>query len=637
MSETFEVRIPDIGAAEDVEVAEILVQPGDRVEEEQGLVALESDKAAMELPSPRAGVVDSIAVSRGDKVKEGTLIAILRLEDATGPEPEPEPERAREAEPEPEQEPEQEPEPEPTAEPEPEPKAEPEPEPKAEPEPEPKAEPEPEPKAEPEGGRDARARPAKGPAGDVLETDVLVLGAGVGGYPAAFRAADLGKKVVLVERYESLGGVCLNVGCIPSKALLHVAKVIDEAAAFSAHGVDFGRPRIDLGKLRAWKQNVVGRLTKGVRQMADGRRVQVLTGTGTFTGPHEMAVETASGTERVRFAHAVIAAGSQPAKLPFLPNDDPRVMDSTDALELADVPERLLVIGGGIIGLEMAAFFSALGSRITVVELLDGLMPGVDRDLVRRLERIIGPRYESILTSTKITAAEARDDGLHVRLEGPEAPAEEVRFDRLLVAVGRTPNGHKIGAEAAGVRVDERGFIPVVDKQMRTNVPHIFAVGDIVGNPMLAHKASHQGKVAAEVAAGHKSGFDARVIPSVAYTDPEIAWVGLTEEEAKRGGLAFDKALFPWSASGRSLAFGRDEGLTKLLFDKETGRLIGAGLVGPNAGDLIAETALAIELGCDAEDIALTIHPHPTLSETIAFAAEVQAGTVTDLPPQRRR
>ncbi len=463
---------------------------------------------------------------------------------------------------------------------------------------------------------------------------MLVLGSGPGGYSAAFRAADLGKKTVLVERYASLGGVCLNVGCIPSKALLHAAKVIEETKEMSAHGLVFGEPRIELDKLAAWKDKVVGKLTGGLAGLAKQRKVQVVEGTGTFAGPHELSVETADGTKRITFDQAIIAAGSEAVKIPGFPHDDPRVMDSTGALELRDIPKRMLVVGGGIIGLEMATVYYELGSKVTVVELLDVLMAGADKDLVRPFQKRIEKQYEKIMLKTKVTSMSAADDGIHVTFEGSDGSKEDV-FDRVLVAVGRKPNGAGIGADAAGVHVDERGFIPT-DKQMRTNVPNIFAIGDIVCHPMLAHKAVHEGKVAAEVAAGRNSAFDARVIPSVAYTDPEVAWVGVTEAEAKEQKLDYGKGVFPWAASGRSLALGRDEGMTKLIFDNNTDRIIGGGIVGPNAGDLIAEIGLAIENGCDAQDIGLTIHPHPTLSETIGMAAEAFEGTITDLYMPKR-
>ena len=465
--------------------------------------------------------------------------------------------------------------------------------------------------------------------------DVLVLGAGPGGYTAAFRAADLGLNVALIERYPVLGGVCLNVGCIPSKALLHAAAVIDEAAAMADHGVVFGQPAIDLDKLRGWKEKVVGQLTGGLASMAKQRKVTVIQGNGAFSNDHEMTVETTDGAQLISFANAIMAAGSQAFKLPGLPWDDPRIMDSTDALELQDVPKRLLVIGGGIIGLEMASVYQGLGSEVTVVELTPQLMPGTDKDLVRPLQKRITARYAGIFVNTKVTEVKPTDDGLHVTFEGAKIPKNTV-FDRLLVSTGRTPNGKLVGAEAAGVEVTEHGFIPV-DKQMRSNVPHIFAIGDIVGQPMLAHKATHEAKVAAEVCAGMKSAFEARVIPSVAYTDPEIAWAGLTETEARQQGIDYRLGKFPWAASGRAMGIGRTEGSTKLLFDPDTHRVIGAGIVGPHAGDLIAECVLAIEMGCEAGDISLSIHPHPTLSETIAMSAEVFEGTITDLYIPRRK
>jgi dihydrolipoamide dehydrogenase len=467
-----------------------------------------------------------------------------------------------------------------------------------------------------------------------MDCDVLVLGAGPGGYSAAFRAADLGKKVVLVERYATLGGVCLNVGCIPSKALLHVAAVIDEAAHFAALGVTFGKPQVDLDKLRAHKSKVVGKLTGGLASMAKMRKVTVVQGVGTFADPNHVAVATREGTKNIRFAQAIIAAGSQAVKLPFVP-DDPRVVDSTGALELRQVPKKMLVVGGGIIGLEMATVYSTLGARVDVVEMLDGLMPGADRDLVRVWQKFNAARFDSVMLKTKTTAVETKFDGVHVSFEGEAAPAGAQRYDMVLVSVGRSPNGNKIGADRAGVAVDGRGFI-AVDRQMRTNVPHIFAIGDIVGQPMLAHKAVHEGHVAAEAIAGQKSFFDANVIPSVAYTDPEIAWVGLTEDEAKKAGRKVKKGLFPWSASGRAIANGRDEGFTKLLFDEETHRIVGGGIVGTHAGDLIGEIALAIEMGADAIDIGKTIHPHPTLGESMGLAAEAAEGHCTDLPPQRK-
>lgn len=469
---------------------------------------------------------------------------------------------------------------------------------------------------------------------NTIQTDVVVLGSGPGGYTAAFRAADLGKKVVLIERYENIGGVCLNVGCIPSKALLHGAKIIEEASFMSTQGIDFGKPKIDLDKLRGWKDSVVKKLTGGLKMLAKQRKVEIVQGVGKFTGANQIVVETAQGKQTINFTNAIIAVGSQPVRLPFLP-DDPRIIDSTGALELKEVKGDLLVLGGGIIGLEMATVYSALGSKITVVELMDMLIPGADKDVVQPLYKRVSKHY-NILLKTKVTKVEAKKDGLWVTFEGEQAPKEPQRFDRILASVGRRPNGKLIDADKAGVTVDERGFI-AVDKQLRTNVQHIFAIGDVVGNPMLAHKATNEARVAAEVIAGKKHYFDPRCIPSVAYTDPEIAWVGMTESEAKEKGVNYGKGVFPWAASGRSLGQGRDEGMTKLLFDNDTHRILGAGIVGPNAGELIAEVALAIEMGCDAEDIALTIHPHPTLSETVAMATEVFEGTVTDLyiPPKK--
>lgn len=463
-----------------------------------------------------------------------------------------------------------------------------------------------------------------------IDTELVVLGSGPGGYSAAFRAADLGIKTVLVERYDNIGGVCLNVGCIPSKALLHTAKVLDEAKAMSKHGIEFGEPKVDIRKLHSWVSNdVVGRLTGGLKMMAGKRNVEIVHGVGSFKDANNLVVTGADGETTVTFKNAIIAAGSRPVKLPFIP-EDPRVMDSTGALKLEEIPEKMLVIGGGIIGLEMATVYSELGAGITVVEMLDGLMGGLDKDLVRPLQKLIDKKLDKIYLSTKVTAVEAKKDGLWVSFEGDKAPAEPQRFDRVLVSTGRVPNGKQISAENAGVNVDERGFISV-DNQMRTNVSHIFAIGDIIGNPMLAHKAVHEGRLAAEVISGKKHFFDAKTIPSVAYTDPEVAWAGLTEPEAKEQGLDYGVGKFPWAANGRSLAQGRNEGLTKVIYDKKTHRLLGAGIVGPNAGELIAEVCLAIEMGCDAEDIALTIHPHPTVSETVALATEVFEGTVTDL------
>ena len=608
MTEPLTIPVPDIGDFSDVPVIEVLVAPGDRVDVETPLVTLESDKATMDVPSPHAGTVESVLVAVGDTVSEGAPLVTVAPGEAASPRDATDPDAGA-----------------------------------ASPGGDEPGEP-----ATP--GAPATAAPAGSPPAERadIEAEVVVLGAGPGGYTAAFRAADLGLRTVLVERYPTLGGVCLNVGCIPSKALLHAAAVIDEAGEMAAHGIDFGSPSIDIAKLAGWKDKVVGRLTRGLAGLAKQRKVQVVRGTGAFSSPHRLSVETPGGTTVIGFERAIIAAGSQAAGLPGFPDDDPRLMDSTDALVLDDVPERLLVIGGGIIGLEMATVYAALGSRVNVVELMDGLIPGCDRDLVKPLEQRIRARYESIRLSTRVTGISPEDSGLRVSFEGAnesagaegtvpagtDAPTEDT-FDRVLVAVGRRPNGHRIGAGNAGVHVDERGFIPA-DRRQRTNVDHIFAIGDIAGEPMLAHKATHEGKVAAEVCAGHKAGFDALAIPSVAYTDPEVAWTGLTETEAREQGVEFDKATFPWAASGRALGIGRTEGLTKVLFDRGTGRLLGAGIVGPHAGDLIAEATLAIEMGADARDIGLTIHPHPTLSETFNFAAEMVEGTITDLYVPRR-
>jgi len=595
-----EIKVPDIGDFSDVEVIEVHVKEGDSISPEDPLITLESDKAAMDVPAPQGGRVASLLVSVGDKVSEGT--PILTLEEGEQPEAKEsdsgegsEFDQFMRAE-----------------------------------GPDLGGGDEPEAEGDVEYDRTMVAGETRDDAGleSDMHADVVVLGAGPGGYTAAFRAADLGLSTILVERYSSLGGVCLNVGCIPSKALLHTAEVIAMARSMEAHGVTFSKPDIDLGKLRKWKDGIVGKLTKGLSGLAKQRQVKVVTGKGEFTGPHHLLVDTEDGEVTISFDRAIVAAGSQSTKLPIFP-DHERVLDSTSALELPEIPGSMLVIGGGIIGLEMATVYSELGTRITVVELTDGLMPGADRDLIKPFERHIRKRYENIYLDTKVTRLEPGDDGVTAHFEGQAAPASEM-YDYVLTAVGRTPNGHDIGAEHAGIEVDRHGFINV-DSQQRTNVSHIFAIGDIVGQPMLAHKATHEGKVAAEVCAGHKSHFDARVIPSVAYTDPEVAWAGVTETEAKERGLNFGKGSFPWAASGRSLGLGRDEGMTKLLFDLDTGRVIGAGIVGPHAGDLIAEAALAIEMGCDAQDIGLTIHPHPTLSETIAFSAEAFEGTITDL------
>src|SRR5215217_1337159 len=583
-----EVRVPDIGDFSDVPIIEIHVSAGDELALDDPIITLESDKATMDVPAPVGGTVSAVSVSVGDTVSEGDVILSLEVAEA---EAAPAAETAQSA----------------------------------------VAATAPEPAAPSPTSTAAAPTPAPAPSGEAdFEAEVLVLGSGPGGYTAAFRAADLGANVVLVERYPSLGGVCLNVGCIPSKALLHAAKVIAETKEMAENGISFGEPSIDIDKLRDWKQGVVNRLTRGVGGLAKQRNVEVITGVGTFSSPNTLDVETDAGTRTVSFQNAIIAAGSESAKLPFIPHDDPRVLTSTGALDLTQIPERMLVVGGGIIGLEMAAVYYQLGTRVTVVELLDQLIPGTDADLITPLQRMITKQYENIYLGTKVTAVDANSSGpLTVHFDGAKAPETDT-FDQVLVAVGRQPNGAVIGADKAGVIVDGRGFISV-DKQQRTNVPHIFAIGDIVGQPMLAHKATHEGKVAAEVACGQKSYFDARVIPSVAYTDPEVAWVGVTENEAKAAGVAYGKGTFPWAASGRSLSLGRSEGLTKLIFDEATERVIGCGIVGPSAGDLISEVALAIEMGADAADIALTVHPHPTLSETVAFSAEVFEGTITDL------
>jgi dihydrolipoamide dehydrogenase len=577
---TVEVRVPDIGDFKDVPIIEVHVAAGSEVKAEDPLITLESDKATMEVPAPAAGRIEAIHVKVGDKVSEGSVIVSLADSGAAAPAP--------------------------TSSAPPAPKV------------------------------PAAAPATKAAVGKSdLHAEVLVLGAGPGGYTAAFRAADLGKKVVLVERWPTLGGVCLNVGCIPSKALLHAAKVVDESHDMGAHGIAFGAPDINVDKLRGWKDGIVKRLTGGLSGLAKQRKVTVVQGLGRFVSANQVEVEGGGSKTLVGFDQAIIAAGSEPVTLPFIPHGDKRVIDSTGALEMEGIPKGLLVIGGGIIGLEMATVYHALGSKVTVVELMDQIIPGADKDIVTPLMKRIEKRYEKIYLKAKVTKVEARSDGLHVSFEGGGAPATD-RFDKVLVSVGRKPNGKLIGAENAGVAVDERGFIPV-NKQMRTNQMHIFAIGDVVGQPMLAHKAVHEGKVAAEVAAGRNSSFDARVIPSVAYTDPEVAWVGLTENEAKAQGRKYGKGVFPWAASGRSLSLGRDEGVTKVLFDEASDRIIGCGIVGPNAGDLVAEAGLAIEMGADAHDIGLTIHPHPTLSETIAMAAEMFDGSITDLIPPKKK
>ncbi|WP_334043379.1 dihydrolipoyl dehydrogenase [Burkholderia ambifaria] len=584
-----EVKVPDIGDFSGVDVIEVNVKPGDVIEKEQTLITLESDKASMEVPSDVAGTVKEVKVKAGEKVSQGTVIAIVEAA-ASDAAPAKAPEAAKPA--------------------------------AAAPAPAAAA-----PAAAPQAGSYSGAAD--------IECDMLVLGAGPGGYSAAFRSADLGMKTALVERYSTLGGVCLNVGCIPSKALLHTALVIDEAAALASHGITFGKPEVDLDKLRDFKGGVVKKLTTGLAGMAKARKVEVVTGVGAFVDPYHMEVQGENGKKVVKFKQAIIAAGSQAVKLPFMP-EDPRVVDSTGALELRQLPKRMLVIGGGIIGLEMATVYATLGAEIDVVEMMDGLMMGADRDLVKVWEKYNAKRFGNVMLKTKTVGAEAKEDGIYVKFEGEKAPAEAQRYDLVLVAVGRSPNGKTIGADKAGVAVTDRGFIDV-DKQMRTNVPHIFAIGDVVGQPMLAHKAVHEGHVAAEAAHGEKAYFDALQIPSVAYTDPEVAWAGKTEDQCKAEGIKYGKAVFPWAASGRAIANGRDEGFTKLIFDEETHRVIGGGIVGLNAGDLISEVCLAVEMGADAEDIGKTIHPHPTLGESIGMAAELYEGVCTDLPPQRKK
>ena len=584
---TIEIKVPDIGGFKDVAVIDIAVKAGDSVEAEQTLITLETDKATVDVPTTFAGVVKELQIKVGDKVSEGA--AILTLESSTAA-------PAAEA---------------PAAE-------------------------APAAAAAPQAAPQVAPIPAATVAKGDIHAEVVVLGAGPGGYTAAFRAADLGKQVVLIEKHAALGGVCLNVGCIPSKALLHVAKIINEAEEVSHHGVTFGKPKIDIDQVRGWKESVITKLTGGLAALAKQRKVQVVRGTGKFTSPNSIAVQTADGEKIVTFDNAIVAAGSSVARIPGFPYEDERIIDSTGALALKDVPKRMLVIGGGIIGLEMATVYEALGAKISVVELMDQLMPGADKDMVKPLHNRIAKRYEAIMLKTKVTKIEATKSGMKVTFEGEQAPAEPQVYDKVLMAVGRRPNGREIAAEAAGLVVNERGFIPV-DKQMRTNVPHIFAIGDIVGDPMLAHKAVHEGKVAAENIAGHKAFFEPMTIPSVAYTDPEVAWMGLTETQAKAQGIAYEKGVFPWAASGRALSIAREEGSTKVLLDPDTRRILGAGIVGVNAGELIAEAVLALEMGADMEDIGLTIHPHPTLSETFNFAAEMAEGTITDLMPPRRK
>jgi len=619
---TTEVKVPDIGDFKDIPVIEVFVKPGDTVKADDSLITLESDKATMDVPSPAAGVIAEVKVKVGDRVSEGSVVLTLEAAAAAqGPAPTSgtAAQRGRESRTESAT---------PAAT---------------------QTLPAPSTAGSEARGAETAATPTPPPASKVaqaaastyqgkvdVECQMLVIGAGPGGYSAAFRAADLGMKTVLIERYPTLGGVCLNVGCIPSKALLHAAKVIDDAVELSHFGVTFGKPAIQVDKLRGWKDSVVKKLTGGLTTLAKQRKVTTLEGVAQFVDAHHVSVAAAGGASQfVKFTHCIIATGSQPVELPFMP-DDPRVIDSTGALMLDGIPMHLLVIGGGIIGMEMAQVFSALGSEVSIVEMMPQLMPGADPDLVRPFAKRMSARYAKIMLKTKVVKAQAQDNGIRVWLEGEQAPAEPQLYDRVLVAVGRTPNGKQLAADKAGVAVTERGFIEV-DEQMRTNVNHIFAIGDVVGQPMLAHKATHEGHVAAEAASGLKSYFDARVIPSVAYTDPEVAWVGVTEEEAKAKGVKYGKGVFPWAASGRSLSLGRDEGMTKLLFDEATHRIIGGGIVGPSAGDLIAEVALAIELGCDPVDIGKTIHPHPTLSETIGMAAEVFEGTITDLYAPKKR
>ena len=574
MANTLTITIPDIGDFKDVPVIEVLVKPGDTVEKETSLITLETDKAAMEVPSPQAGIVKTLHIKVGDKVSQGSAILTLELSAVAEFSSESVVASSQSAQ-----------------------------------------------TIQPDTQSTAKI------SGD-MHAEVVVLGAGPGGYTAAFRSADLGKKVILIERYSSLGGVCLNVGCIPSKALLHVAKVIAEAKAASKHGIDFGKPNIDLDQLRTWKESVINKLTKGLSALAKQRKVQVFQGIGRFLNPHALEVATPDGKKIVTFDHCIIAAGSTATRIPGFP-DDPRLMDSTDALALTAIPKRMLIVGGGIIGLEMASVYHALGSQITIVELMDQLIPGADADLVKPLHKQLTSRYEAIYLQTKVSKITTEKKTLKVTFERAQAPTEQ-SYDRVLVAVGRRPNGKTINAELANIQVNERGFIPV-DSQMRTNVPHIFAIGDIAGDPMLAHKATYEGKLAAEVIAGHKVAFDASTIPSVAYTDPEVAWMGLTETEAKKQGIDYEKAVFPWAASGRAIAMGSEDGLTKLLFDKTSRRILGAGIVGAHAGDLIAEAVLALEMHADMQDLSLTIHPHPTLSETLFFAAEMAEGTITDL------
>jgi len=581
MAEFKKIHIPNIGDFDSVEVIDVMVNVGDEIKEEDSLITVESDKASMDIPSPEAGLIKSIDTKVGDIVKEGSLILSIELQTNNKSTIESSPAKKKHSTQKP-----------------------------------------------------VTQSSSEIKSGDA-EYDVAVLGSGPGGYTAAFRAADLGKKVILIERYSTIGGVCLNVGCIPSKALLHTAKVITDAEDTASHGVSFNQPNIDLDQLRNWKANkVVKKLTAGLAQMAKQREVKIIEGEGKFISPNQINVNLNDGTEKIiEFKSAIIAAGSQSSKIPNMP-DDERIMDSTGALELKDIPKKLLIIGGGIIGLEMGTVYDALGSNVSVVELSDGLIQGCDRDIVKPLQRRMENRFEDIWLNTKVEKMEAKKEGVIVHFEGSDVP-KKATFDRVLVAVGRKPNGHKIDAEKAGVQVDDHGFISV-DKQMRTNVNHIYAIGDIVGQPMLAHKATHEGKIAAEVIAGEKVEFQAMTIPSVAYTDPEIAWAGVTEDEAKANNIEIEKAVFPWAASGRAISTNRTEGMTKLIFNKKTNRIIGASIVGTNAGELIAETVLSIEMGADANDIGLSIHPHPTLSESVAMAAEIKEGTITDLYIKKR-
>lgn len=585
MSNVIEIKVPDIGDFSEVDVIEILVAAGDTVAEEDALITLESDKASMDIPSPQSGTIKEMKIAVGDQVSEGSLICMMEVEGAAA-----------------------------TAAPATQPAA----------------------AASAPASVAAPVAASHGGSADVT-CEMLVLGAGPGGYTAAFRAADLGMKTVMIERWDTLGGVCLNVGCIPSKALLHAARVLDEAEDMAAHGIKFAKPEINIDTLRSWKESVVKRLTGGLAGLAKQRKVEIVQGVGSFLDPHHVEVIGNDGKKTVvKFDNAVIAAGSEVVNLPFIP-DDPRVIDSTGALALEDIPKSMLVIGGGIIGLEMATVYSSLGSKITVVEMLDNIVAGADKDVVKPLLNRIKKRYDNIWLETRVTGVKAEKKGLTVNFEGKHAPEKPQTYDRILVAVGRTPNGKLIGADRAGVAVDDRGFVRVVDTQMRTTQSHIYAIGDIIGQPMLAHKAVHEGKTAAEAASGLPSHFDARVIPSVAYTDPEVAWVGVTETEAKAQGIKFGKGVFPWAASGRALSIARDEGMTKLIFDEENERLIGAGIVGVNAGELIAEMAHAIEMGSNAADIGLTVHPHPTLSESMGMAAEAFEGTITDLYMPKKR